>query len=156
MLNAQFSFSQSRLLQGMSNIIGCWVLWGVGYRVEYRFRTISAFWKALHQVLQTWFLGERKITHDIANQFIAGFSQILDKFGVQFIVCVPGSTSEGDGRLNALKHVNLPRDVLFEKVRNAIPIEKKSNDNTHLHGLDALNEALLSERLQASIDNCLV
>jgi hypothetical protein len=106
-------------------------------------------------VLQIWFSAERKITHDITNQLIAGFSQILDELGVQFVVCVPGSTSQGDGGLDTLKHVYLPGDVLFGKVRNATPIEKASY-NTHLHGLDALDEALLSERLQTSIDNCLV
>lgn len=115
MLDAQFRFSQSGLLQGMSNIIGGGVLWGVRYRVEYYFCTISAFWKALQQVLQIWFSAERKITHDITNQFIAGFSQILDELGVQFVVCVPGSASQGDGRLDTFKHVYLPGDVLFQE-----------------------------------------
>ena len=71
------------------------------------------------------FLAERKITHNIANQFIAGFSQILDELGVQFVVCVPGSTSQGDGRLDTLKHVYLPGDVLFGKVRNAMLLQKR-------------------------------
>ena len=61
--------------------------------------------------------GEGKITHDIANQFIAGFSQMLDEFGVQFVVCVPGPTSQGDGRLDTLQHIYFPGDVLFGKVR---------------------------------------
>jgi len=41
---------------------------------------------------------------------------MLDEFGVQFVVCVPGTASQGDGRLDTLEHVYFPGNMLSGRV----------------------------------------
>ena len=52
-------------------------------------------------------------THDITDESIACFGQILYKFCVEFVVSVPWTACERNRGLDAFEHVNFTRDVLL-------------------------------------------
>jgi len=120
------------------------ILSAVGYfgALDIGYKTFSAplrrFGK-LYRVLN-FVIGMLKVyelgTHDITNQLVTRLCQIVDELRIQFIIGVPWSTSQRDRRFKAFQHVDLTRNMLYR--------------------LYALDQALLSQRLQTSIDNGLM
>jgi len=79
---------------------------------------------------------KRRNTDDIPNDPPTSLANASDKLCIEFIICIPGTTSQSDARLELLEHINLAGCML--------------------NGLDTLNEVFLSERFKGSIDEGLV
>ena len=52
------------------------------------------------------------LSHLVLNQPKAGIAQKLDEFGVKFVICVPGTSSEFHGGIEMGKHVDFAGWVL--------------------------------------------
>jgi hypothetical protein len=94
-------------------------------------------------------------TYPLPDVSQAGTTKQFDELGVQLVVRIPRPSRKLDGRLKMSHHINLARRILRreEKVRAIIGAR---DGPIHLYAFDRFNELFLNERLQTTIDHCLV